>query len=111
MKRIGRGTTCLLAVAMLVGGILSFAGATDPESVIARVLNDYMLETEAGELIEVADTEMGEDLLRHVGKMADVFGKITGGKRNPRLGKKVSSASGIKENRMIRVEYYTLIEE
>jgi len=99
-----------LAVAMVVG-LVTVSGATDPESVIARVKNHYMIETEAGEFLEVADTEMGEDLLRHVGKLVDVLGKITGDQKNPKLGKMGSRASGIKGNRVIRVEYYTLIDE
>ena len=39
----------LLTLALPMGGPVTFAGATEPESVIARVLYDYLLETEEGE--------------------------------------------------------------
>jgi len=64
----------------LAGGLCAPADAAEQEPLIARVLEDYILKTNSGELIEIADTDMGEDLQRHVGKMVEVFGKITGRK-------------------------------
>ena len=107
MKRIRHWMVALLVITILLGGSLSLNGAAEQESIIARVMGDYMLRTAEGELIEVADTDMGADLLRHAGKLVEVFGEISGEQAfKGKLGHKRRKAF-----RIIRVFSYTVIKE
>jgi hypothetical protein len=94
MRKIKRMPIGFMVIAMLLVGFLPISFAAE-QSVVAWVTEDSVLETEAGELLEVADTDMGNDLLLHVGKKVEVTGEIT-------------SEEGVK---VIRVAFYNIIEE
>ena len=69
-----------------------FAG----EVTITGTINDsYQIVSENGTVYEVADTDMGNDLLNHVGKTVEVFGEV-------------SEEEGVK---IINVKSYKILEK
>jgi hypothetical protein len=64
-------------------------------TVIGEVNDNYQLVTDQGDVYEVADTDMGNDLLNNIGKKVEVTGTIT-------------EEQGVK---MIRVASYVVLEE
>jgi len=67
----------VLAVMLLVVGLAAVAIAAEQQSVVATVMEDNVLETIEGDVLEVADTDKGNELLQNVGKKVEVFGQIT----------------------------------
>ena len=84
-----------LVMAMMMVAFVAVSIAAPQQAIVAWVTDDLAIETDDGEVLEVADTDMGNDLLHHVGKKVEVVGKIT-------------ETDGIKT---IRVVSYTVIEE
>ena len=73
LRCISTGIVCILMFTML------FAGQVFAEEVtiIGTVNDNYQIVTEDGDVYEVADTDMGNDLLNHVGKTVEALGTIT----------------------------------
>lgn len=95
MKKIQYVSIFALALAVMMAGLVAVSMASEQQAVIAWVSDDLTIETDDGEVLDVADTDVGNDLLRHVGKKVEVVGEIT-------------QIEGIKT---IRVASYTVIEE
>jgi len=69
---IAAGMICVFSV-MLVCSNPVFAG----EITITGMINDtYQIVADNGTVYEVADTDMGNDLLNHVGKTVKVIGEV-----------------------------------
>ena len=49
----------------------------DNVTITGTVNDSYEIVSEDGTVYEVADTDMGDDLLNHVGKTVEVFGEIS----------------------------------
>ena len=84
-------------LAVLLGLILVLAApvlATEV-TVIGKVNDSYQIETDQGDVFEVADTDVGNELLSHIGKKVEVTGTV-------------SEELGIK---IITVGVYVVLEE
>lgn len=64
-------------------------------TVIGKVNDSYQIETDLGEIFEVADTAIGNELLEHIGKKVEVSGTV-------------SEEEGVKT---IKVATYIVLEE
>ena len=95
MKRryrwMAMGIIGVLAVALLVSTPVLANEAT----IVGKVNDNYQIVTKDGAVYEVADTEMGNDMLDHVGATVEATGVI-------------SEEDGAK---VIRVTGYTVIEK
>jgi hypothetical protein len=77
MKRYQRTLIVFLAAAAFVICFATTASAGGKQSLVGTITDDYALETPEGEVLEIADTDMGNALLFHVGRKAEVVGVIT----------------------------------
>jgi hypothetical protein len=69
---ITAGIICILSFALMCSNPV-FAD----EITITGTINDtYQIVTDDGTVYEVADTDLGNDLLNHIGKTVEVVGKI-----------------------------------
>ena len=59
--------------------ILIFSGQVfaDEVTVVGMVNDNYQIVTEGGTVYEVADTDMGNDMLNHVGSVVEASGTVT----------------------------------
>ncbi|MBL7179423.1 MAG: hypothetical protein ABIK98_07850 [Pseudomonadota bacterium] len=77
MKRKSRwivaGIICILTFALIFSGQV-FANQT---TVIGKVNDSYQIVTEEGIVYEVADTDMGNDMLNNIGKTVEATGTVT----------------------------------
>jgi len=64
-------------------------------TLIGKVNDSYQIETDQGDIYEVADTEMGNELLSHIGERVEATGTI-------------SEEEGVK---IIRVAAYMVLEK
>lgn len=71
-KWIARGTIFVLSLALMFSGQV-FA---DEVTIVGKVNDNYQIVTEDSTVYEVAETEMGMDLLNHVDKTVKVTGTI-----------------------------------
>ena len=87
----------MMSLAALVAvSIFVVAPAMATETTIVGLLNeDWAIEGDDGVLYEVEDSEMGNELLNHVGKKVEVVGTV-------------NESDGMKS---IQVTKYTVIEE
>jgi hypothetical protein len=68
----------ILAVSVMVLMLASPVLAVEREvTVIGQVNDNYQVVTDLGAVYEVEDTDMGNDLLDHVGKKVEVTGTVT----------------------------------
>jgi hypothetical protein len=68
----------ILAVSVLVLMLAAPVLAAEVEmTVIGTVTDSYQIATDLGVVYEVADTEMGNEMLDHVGKKVEVTGTVT----------------------------------
>ncbi len=93
------GILCVLSFTLL-GLNPSFAGEVAPapadEVTITGTINEnYEIVADDATLYQVADTDMGNDLLNHVGKTVEVIGQVT----------------KEEDGKVIRVKSYKLLEE
>lgn len=72
-RRIAAGITGILAVMLIFSSLVIASQVT----IIGTVTEDYQLFAEDGTIYEIADTEMGTELLNHVGQKVEVNGTIT----------------------------------
>jgi hypothetical protein len=69
---IAAGVICVISL-ILICSNPAFAG----EITITGTINDtYQIISDNGTVYEVADTDMGDDLLNHVGKTVEVTGEV-----------------------------------
>ena len=69
---IAAGVICVFSFILICSNPL-FAG----EITITGTINDaYQIVADNGTVYEVADTDMGDDLLNHVGKTVEVVGEV-----------------------------------
>ena len=72
LRWIAAGVICVFSI-ILVCSDPVFAG----ETTITGMINDnYQIVADNGTVYEVADTDMGDDLLNHVGKTVEVTGEL-----------------------------------
>ena len=57
--------------------LLFFQVFADEVTVVGKINENYQIVTEDGIVYEVADTEMGNDMLNHVGKFVEALGVVT----------------------------------
>jgi len=88
---IATGIVCILMFTLIFAGQVFATEVT----IIGTVNDSYQIVTEDGDVYEVADTDMGNDLLNHVGKTVEATGTIT-------------EEEGVK---VINVTLYTVIDE
>ena len=75
MKKTAFG---ILVVAVLVLMLATPVLAVENEMTVTGVVNeDYQIVTDLGDVYEVEDTDMGNDLLNHVGKKVEVKGTVS----------------------------------
>ena len=68
----------ILALSVLVLMLAAPVLAVEKEmTVIGEVNDNYQVVTDLGVVYEVADTDMGNDMLNHVGKKVKVTGTVT----------------------------------
>ena len=67
----------LLMSFTLVVGIFTTVSSANEISVLATVSDEGVLETENGEVLEVAETEMGDELLKNIDQKVEVMGELT----------------------------------
>ena len=84
----------ILAVLVLILVLAAPAFSTEV-TLIGKVNESYQIETDQGDVYDVADTDMGNELLNHVGETVEVTGII-------------SEEEGVK---IIRVIAYMVIEK
>ena len=65
----------ILAVLVLILMLATPVLATEV-TLIGKVNDSYQIETDQGDVYEVADTEMGNELLNHIGKKVEVTGTV-----------------------------------
>jgi hypothetical protein len=94
MKKDGRMLFSGLIITMLIVVFAAVCPAAET-TVVGKITDDDILQTDDGKWMKVADTEMGRDLLSYVGKKVEVLGVTIEEK-----GKRV-----------IRVTAFTVIEE
>lgn len=68
---ITAGIICILSFALMCSNPV-FA---DEITVTGTINDEYQIVADDGTVYEVADTDMGNDLLEHVGKTVEVMGK------------------------------------
>ena len=66
----------ILAVLVLTLMLATPVLATDV-TLIGKVNDSYQIETDQGDVYEVADTDMGNELLNNVGKKVEVTGTVS----------------------------------
>lgn len=75
MKKTAFG---ILVVSVLVLMLAAPVLAVENEMTISGVVNeDYQIVTDVGDVYEVEDTDMGNELLNHVGKKVEVTGTVS----------------------------------
>jgi hypothetical protein len=77
-KKMKKTALRILVVSVLVLMLAAPVLAVEKEmTVIGEVNNDYQIVTDQGVAYEVEDTDMGNELLNHVGKKVEVTGTVT----------------------------------
>ena len=75
MKKTAFG---ILVLSVLFFMLASPVLAVENEMTITGVVNeDYQIVTELGDVYEVEDTDMGNEMLNHVGQKVEVTGTVT----------------------------------
>jgi hypothetical protein len=87
---IAMGIICVLSFGLLVSNAVFANEAT----IVGKVNDSYQIVTKDGAVYEVADTDVGNDLLNHVGETVEAAGMI-------------SEEDGVK---VIKVTSYMVIE-
>ena len=91
MKKTSVRILAVLVLALVLATPVLAAEVT----LIGKVNDSYQIETDQGDVYDVADTDIGDELLNHVGEKVEVTGTI-------------SEEEGVK---IIRVAAYTVLEE
>ena len=91
MKKMSVGILAVLVLTLMLAAPVFASEVT----LVGMVNDSYQIETDLGDVYEVADTEMGYELLNHIGKKVEVTGEI-------------SEEEGVK---IIRVATYMVLEE
>jgi hypothetical protein len=88
-------TSIGILVVLILTLILAIPVLATEMKIIGKVNDNYQIETDQGDVYEVADTDMGNELLSHVGEKVEVTGTV-------------SEEEGVK---IIRVAVYIVLEE
>lgn len=62
---------------MVLAGISAGQAYAEEVSIVGKVTDNYTIVEESGTEYEVADTDMGNELLNHVGKTVEATGNVT----------------------------------
>ena len=74
MKKLMAGLMVLVAAVML-GGI---AGAAEKVKIVGTVNGENQIDTDDGDVIEIAETDAGNELMMEIGKKVEVVGTVQG---------------------------------
>ena len=65
----------VLVVAVMLGGI---AGAAEKVKIVGTVNGENQIDTDDGDIIEIAETDAGNELMMEIGKKVEVVGTVQG---------------------------------
>ena len=74
MKKIMVGLM-VLVVAVMLGGI---AGAAEKVKIVGTVNGENQIDTDDGDIVAIAETDAGNELMMEIGKKVEVVGTVQG---------------------------------
>ena len=78
MKKIFSSLSIVFAVLLVFSVFLSNPAIAEPVSVniVGEINDEYQIVAKDGIIYEIADTELGHDLLKHIGAVVEVTGDV-----------------------------------
>ena len=76
MRRHIKKIKAYLIILSAIGLVISSHALAAEVTILGEITVDLQIVTEDGEVYEIADTEKGEEVLEHIGKMVEVTGTV-----------------------------------
>jgi hypothetical protein len=78
MKKFSTRVSIVLVVLLAFSVVLSSPVIAEPTSVtiVGEINDQYQIVAKDGTIYEIADTELGNELLTHIGEVAEVTGDV-----------------------------------
>jgi len=76
MRRHFKKIKAYLIILSVIGLVISSQAFATEVTILGEITVDSQIVTEDGEVYEIAETEKGEEVLEHIGKMVEVTGTV-----------------------------------